>query len=198
MGSKQLRKIDLGKFGSFLSDNLINKPFNCPLEISKNDLRILENYDYLQDFNIDPTQETEANNQELIDDSTRQKLSQSEIEQLKVQSLDDQMNHQTLIKTIIDNNENFNEKTEFSKAKYIKRKVKKFSKIFIPIKPTARTLLDFYAAKNHEKVRELRIDTLSQMLTLANVRAGSKLLVVDDTCGLIATAILERTRGLNL
>jgi tRNA (adenine-N(1)-)-methyltransferase non-catalytic subunit len=101
-----------------------------------------------------------------------------------------------LIKTIVENNENFVDKTEFSKAKYIKRKFRKFFKVFIPIKPTARALCDYYFSKNYEKIRELRIDTLSQMLTLANVRAGSKLLVVDDTCGLIVTAILERTGGI--
>lgn len=41
----------------------------------------------------------------------------------------------------------------------------------------------------------MRIDTLSQLLSLANVHANSKLLVVDDTQGLLVASCLERMGG---
>lgn len=43
--------------------------------------------------------------------------------------------------------------------------------------------------------RGLRVDTLSQILSLANVRSNSKVLVVDDTQGLIVSAVAERMGG---
>lgn len=43
--------------------------------------------------------------------------------------------------------------------------------------------------------RNIRIDTLSQMMSFANVHANSKFLVVDDTQGLIVAAVAERMGG---
>ncbi|KAJ3271925.1 hypothetical protein HDV01_006059 [Terramyces sp. JEL0728] len=164
-------QIELGKFGKFQSSELIGKYYSVPLEIYDRDkLKRVENNDYLLDFEIDPRVETDATNQEIFDDSNSQKLTQKQIEEMKLKSLDGSVHHQTIIKEIVSNNEKFNEKTEFAKAKYIKR-------------------------KNPEKIHELRIDSLSQILTFANVRAGSRMLVCDDTGGLLATAILERTHG---
>jgi tRNA (adenine58-N1)-methyltransferase non-catalytic subunit len=193
---KEKEKVELGKFGSFQADDLIGKYYGITYEIyDKNHIRRLENHNFLQEFDIDPTEETEATNQKLMDDSLVQKLSQKDIEALKEKSLAGEFTHKELIDQIISNNENFNEKTEFSKAKYIKRKVKKFSKMFIPIRSTAKGFAEYYMEKGNEKIRELRIDTLSQLLTFANIRAGSKLLVCDDTSGLLGAAILERTAG---
>lgn len=39
------------------------------------------------------------------------------------------------------------------------------------------------------------MDTLSQLLSYSNVHAGSKLLVVDDTQGMIVSALAERMGG---
>lgn len=41
----------------------------------------------------------------------------------------------------------------------------------------------------------MRIDTLSQMLSFGNVHANSKVLVVDDTQGLVISAVAERMGG---
>jgi tRNA (adenine-N(1)-)-methyltransferase non-catalytic subunit len=190
-------EIQLGKFGHFHADDLLGKYYGVSYEIyDRNKIKRVENPDFLEDFDIDPTEETEANNQNLLDGSSVQKLSQVEIEDLKKKSLSGEFSHKELIEQIVSNNENFNEKTEFSKAKYIKRKFKKFSKIFIPIRSTAKAFAEYYMEKGNEKIKELRMDTLSQLLTYANVRAGSKLLVCDDTSGLVGAAILERTRGI--
>ncbi|KAI8901068.1 Gcd10p family-domain-containing protein [Globomyces pollinis-pini] len=199
--------VDLGKFGKFKSDELIGQLYSCQYEIYDRDrIKRLPIGNYLDSFSIsiqpqltyldiNPKEETEATNQEMLDDSKTQKLSRVEIEEMKSKSLEGSIDHHTIIKTLVSNNENFDSKTEFSKAKYIKRKVEKFSKTFTPLQTTAKNLVEYWREKNIDKIRELRIDTLSQMLTLINVRSGSRLLVVDDTGGLIGTALLERTHG---
>eukprot|EP00842_Homolaphlyctis_polyrhiza_P004754 jgi/Hompol1/527/HPOL_005347-RA len=187
--------VDLGKFGKFCAKDLVGKHQLVPYEIfGNNELRRLENLNYLQEFDMGETEE-DANNKDLVDDPASQKLSHEEIEKLKTKSLSGEIGHETIIKAILENNVTFEKKTEFSKAKYIKRKQRKFAKIFIPIKPTARALCDFYFSKSPEKIRELRMDTLSQMLTQANVRAGSRFLVVDDAAGILVGAMLERMHG---
>ena len=41
----------------------------------------------------------------------------------------------------------------------------------------------------------LRIDTLAQMLTQANVRSGSKVLLFENCSGLVLGALMERLGG---
>lgn len=41
----------------------------------------------------------------------------------------------------------------------------------------------------------LRYDTLAQMLTLANIHAGSKVLVFETCAGLVLGAVMERMGG---
>jgi tRNA (adenine-N(1)-)-methyltransferase non-catalytic subunit len=46
--------------------------------------------------------------------------------------------------------------------------------------------------------REIRHDTLAQMMTMGNINSNSKVLLVDNTQGLLLGAILERTGGVCL
>jgi tRNA (adenine-N(1)-)-methyltransferase non-catalytic subunit len=68
-------------------------------------------------------------------------------------------------------------------------------KVFTPVRPTISTITEYFFNKNPDKIRNLRVDTLSQLLSLANVHANSKLLVIDDTQGLIVASVLERMGG---
>lgn len=43
----------------------------------------------------------------------------------------------------------------------------------------------------------LRHDTLAQMLTLANIHAGSKVLVFETCSGLVLGAVMERMGGMS-
>nr|KAJ3421967.1 tRNA (adenine(58)-N(1))-methyltransferase non-catalytic subunit trm6 [Polyrhizophydium stewartii] len=185
-------RVELGKFGSFDSNNLIGRHQLVPYEVvGDGNIRPVENLDYLQEFDLGDTEE-DASNMTIVDDPTSQRLTHQEIEELKSQSLEGKVDHSAVIQKIVQNNAAFEKKTDFAKAKYIQRKQRKFAKIFTPIKPTTRLFCDFYLAKKPEKTREMRIDTLSQIMTFANVRAGSRFLVVDDASGLIVGAMLER------
>lgn len=68
-------------------------------------------------------------------------------------------------------------------------------KTFTPVRPTINTINDYFFSKNPDKIKHMRIDTLSQLLSMANVHANSKLLVVDDTQGLVVSSCLERMGG---
>lgn len=43
--------------------------------------------------------------------------------------------------------------------------------------------------------RDMRLDSLAQMLNHANIHSGSRVLVVDDCLGLLVAACLERLGG---
>ncbi|KAJ3279968.1 tRNA (adenine(58)-N(1))-methyltransferase non-catalytic subunit TRM6, partial [Blyttiomyces sp. JEL0837] len=138
----------------------------------------------------------DANNSGILDSADSQKLSQCEIEALKKQSLEGNLQSNTLIKQIVDNSATFDEKTAFAKLKYIKKKKTKFSKTFQALRPSIRNYYEFFFAAKPQKLRNMRLDTLSQMLCMGNVHAGQRLLVVDSSSGLLIGAILERTQGI--
>lgn len=54
---------------------------------------------------------------------------------------------------------------------------------------------DYWFNKDQNRIRDIRPDTLSQMLAMANVLPGGRYLAVDDASGLVAAAILERMGG---
>ncbi|XP_053417963.1 tRNA (adenine(58)-N(1))-methyltransferase non-catalytic subunit TRM6-like [Nycticebus coucang] len=53
-----------------------------------------------------------------------------------------------------------------------------------------------YYAKEPGKINHMRYDTLAQMLTLGNIRAGNKMLVMETCSGLVLGAMMERMGGL--
>ncbi|OBZ84806.1 tRNA (adenine(58)-N(1))-methyltransferase non-catalytic subunit TRM6 [Choanephora cucurbitarum] len=184
--------ISLGKFGTFKSDQLIGKPWGLSYEIvgKKGEIRPVEHVS-----KHETVEETAANNQMIVDDGSVQKLSQEEVLKLKERGLKGELATEDIIKMMVDSHTEFEKKTEYSKAKYIARKKKKFMKVFTPIRPTLCSITNYFYNKNPEKIKHLRIDTLSQLLSLGNVHANSKLLVVDDTQGLIVSSLLERMGG---
>ena len=52
-----------------------------------------------------------------------------------------------------------------------------------------------YCAKGAHKILNLRMDSLARMLTIANVHAHSRLIVVETIQGLLLSAVLERLGG---
>ncbi|KAF7724553.1 tRNA (adenine(58)-N(1))-methyltransferase non-catalytic subunit trm6 [Apophysomyces ossiformis] len=183
--------VSLGKFGTFQADNLIGQPFGLSYEIydQKGSIRPIKNWA------LSVVEDTTANNQTINDDATVQTLTHEEIEKLKAEGLKGNMAAEEIIKKMMESHTEFSKKTEYSKAKYIQRKKKKFMKVFTPVRPTLSSITEYFFNKNPDKIKNLRIDTLSQLLSLANIHANSKILVVDDTQGLIVAAVAERMGG---
>ncbi|ORX84626.1 Gcd10p-domain-containing protein [Basidiobolus meristosporus CBS 931.73] len=178
--------VNMGKFGNFQVNDLIGKPFGHSYEvIGKNKIQVTRH------AGLSVITETTANNREIVDNNASQKLSQEDVEKLKETGLEGG----AIVETLVENHASFEKKTEYSKAKYIKKKEKKFKKVFTPVKPNLYSLCDYFFKKNPTKIRDLRIDTLSQMLNMGNIRAHSKILVVDDTQGLVICGLMERMAG---
>jgi Gcd10p family. len=71
----------------------------------------------------------------------------------------------------------------------------RYSKIFTTIEPTVYNVCEYWFAKDQNRIRDIRADSLAQMLNLANIRPGGRYLIVDDASGLLVSAILARLGG---
>ncbi|EOY15014.1 Eukaryotic initiation factor 3 gamma subunit family protein [Theobroma cacao] len=86
-----------------------------------------------------------------------------------------------IVEALIANSATFEKKTQFSQEKYRLKKQKKYAPRVLLRRPFSR--------------RFLRVDALSQLLSMANVTANSDVLVVDMVGGLLTGAVAERLGG---
>ncbi|XP_074472071.1 tRNA (adenine(58)-N(1))-methyltransferase non-catalytic subunit TRM6 [Sebastes fasciatus] len=135
--------------------------------------------------------EAGTDNRNIVDDGKSQKLTRDDIETLKEQGL----KGQEIIQQLIENSSTFRDKTEYAQAKYIKKKKKKYENTVTILKPSCRILAMMYHGREPGKICHLRYDTLAQMLTLANIHAGSKVLVFETCAGLVLGSVMERMGG---
>ena len=130
-------------------------------------------------------------NRNLLDTASNQKFSAEDIQDLKESDLAGEQ----LISEIISGSNTFTDKSEFSKQKYLSRKRAKHLPVISIYRPCLRHLSLMHYHLHPEKIGFLRVDTLSLLLSLANVRYGSSLLVVDNFGGMVVGAVLERMGG---
>jgi len=176
---------NFGKYGTFPVKELVGKPYGYTFEIVDKKLHALPPQ------TIEDLDDTEANNELIVDGSSAQPLTQSEIEELKKSGA-----HVTdMIAAQIAQHGNYELKTEYSKDKYKKRKEAKYAKKITAIEPTLFNVCSYWFIKDPSRVRDIRPDTLAQMMTLANVRPGARYIVVDDAGGLVIAAVMERLGG---
>ena len=63
------------------------------------------------------------------------------------------------------------------------------------VEPTIYNICQFWYQRDQNKLRDIRPDTLSQMLNLANVRPGGRYIVVEGVSGMIVAGALDRMGG---
>ncbi|KAI5120856.1 hypothetical protein M0805_007043 [Coniferiporia weirii] len=177
--------ISLGRYGSFTSDALLGQPYGLSYEIVDKKLEVLP------PKSMDDVEDTDATNELINDGFVVQPLTAEEIEALKQSGV----HASEIIKRQIDQHANYSLKTEYSKEKYKKRKEAKFAKTFMTIEPTIYNICDYWFKKDRSRIREIRPDTLAQMMNLASIRPGGRYIVVDDASGLLVSAIIERLGG---
>ncbi|GAB4815070.1 hypothetical protein N2152v2_002116 [Parachlorella kessleri] len=100
-----------------------------------------------------------------------------------------------IIAALAANSATFGTKTEFSQEKYKKRKAKKYLVTACVRRPTAASVCQAYYDKQPGKIGFLRLDTLSLLLSLANIGAHARVLVIDACGGLVTAAVAERLGG---
>ncbi|XP_076956171.1 uncharacterized protein LOC143631234 [Bidens hawaiensis] len=130
-------------------------------------------------------------NRALIDNNTAQTLTGEDIEGLRRQGA----SGNEIVEALIANSATFENKTVFSQEKYRLKKQKKYAPKVLLRRPFARSICDTYFKKYPSRIGFLRVDTLSLLLSFANVTAHSDVLVVDMIGGLLAGAVAERLGG---
>ncbi|XP_021946779.1 tRNA (adenine(58)-N(1))-methyltransferase non-catalytic subunit TRM6 [Folsomia candida] len=132
-------------------------------------------------------------NRNIIDDKSSQPLGQSDIHNLKDQGL----TSQEILTTIISSSKSFVHKTEYSQEKYLRKKEKVHGDLLLFLKPDLAIVTEYFFKKDPMKVLGLRLDTVSQILSYANVHANEKFLVYENGAnGLLVAGMLQRMGGL--
>lgn len=147
----------------------------------------------LQD-NEDQNDHEKADNKDnraLVDNNTAQNLSSEEILQMRREGI----SGERIVEALIANSATFQNKTAFSQEKYKRKKQKKYVPRVLLRRPFTRSICEAYFNKWPEKIGFLRMDTLSLLLSVANVSAYADVLVLDMLGGLVTGAVAERMGG---
>lgn len=132
-----------------------------------------------------------GDNSGYVDTNTAQKLSTADIAKLREKGL----SGAEIIKSLMANSDTFGIKSDFAQAKYIKRKEKKYRKLFQLLPCNPQTICETATYKNRDKVMNLRYDMLAQILSHSGVHSGAHCLIFESMGGLITGAVAYRMQG---
>ncbi|KAE9551467.1 hypothetical protein FO519_005312 [Halicephalobus sp. NKZ332] len=96
---------------------------------------------------------------------------------------------------LVNANPTFEVRTTYSQAKYVSKKSKVHTDRVYILKPTLRLMAQAFYIKNAEHIRYLKVDTYANIIHHTNIVPGCRVLVYDETQGLILAALLERLEG---
>ncbi|PIA55511.1 hypothetical protein AQUCO_00700065v1 [Aquilegia coerulea] len=114
-------------------------------------------------------------NRALVDNNSAQTLSGEDIDAMRRQGA----TGDEIVEALIANSSTFEKKTSFSQEKYRIKKQKKYAPRVLLRRPFSRSICEAYFKKYPARIGYLRVDTLSLLLSMANVSAYSDVLVVD-------------------
>ena len=132
--------------------------------------------------------ESGVDNRTIHDDGRSQNLSEKEILALR-----DTLGSSTeIVNTLVANSTSFASKTEYSQAKYLKKKEKKYFEYVQIRRPTLRLLSEIYYRIDADKVLGLRMDSLTQIISYSGVcNDGNYLLYDSGSNGLLPAGLLN-------
>ncbi|XP_066920374.1 tRNA (adenine(58)-N(1))-methyltransferase non-catalytic subunit TRM6-like [Clytia hemisphaerica] len=190
------KKEKMEKF-MFPCKDLIGKPYGTAFKVIGRDLEVIDptvveehrtEYEKLAELEKSEKKEVTQDNRDIVDSAETQKLDKKTIMGFRNEG----MEGEKIVEKLIENSATFKDRTEFSQAKYLKKKEKKYLQHFVALRPTVRLLAEMYFNKAPDKILDMRLDTLAQILTYSNVQSGSKVLLTDSCKGLVMGAVLER------
>lgn len=136
-----------------------------------------------------------SDNRSLVDSQVNQRLRASEISQMK----DTGVSGEKIISALLANSRTFEDKTEESKEKYIRRKHAVHSTRIRVLRCCAQTIGEILWEKSNTagvSLGGLRYyDTMPHVLTHAGIHSGGRVLAWDDFNGYLLGCILERMGG---
>jgi tRNA (adenine-N(1)-)-methyltransferase non-catalytic subunit len=161
--------------------------------VGKNKLSVLpDTEDLLPEIQLDDIDsEQVTDNRNIVDDNTSQALTPRELKKLREEGV----HGSQIIQSLIQNSSTFESKTEFSKAKWLIRKHKKYLPRCRIVRCTGRAICEAQYWKDARKIMNLRDDTLGQMLSYANICAGRQVLVFDTVMGIVSGTLAQRMGG---
>ena len=131
-----------------------------------------------------------ADNRHLKDDNKSQAMNMKQLLKLR-----ENRHGSEIVQALIENSSTFDSKTDFSKAKYIARKQKKYQMRCRIVRCTPSTICEAMFLKDPRKMMNLREDTLGQILSYSNVTAGCHVLIMETCMGLVTGAFAQRMGG---
>jgi tRNA (adenine-N(1)-)-methyltransferase non-catalytic subunit len=164
---------------------------NLPSDFDATGGSRLEDDEARADDNTFPKIEQTNDNRNLVDNNTSQSLHQSQIVKWRESGTDGS----AIVNALIESSSTFDGKTEFSKAKYIKRKQKKYQPRCRMVRCTPSSVCETLFLKNPRSIMNMREDTLGQILSFSNVSAGCQCLVIETTLGVVTGALAQRMGG---
>lgn len=184
---------------------LLNQPIGYEYEILDRDgnfrrlndnERVVEDEGETADPSINqsdrsPSPEITQNNANLFDSNSSQSLSQQSINAMKKSNAP-----ALIVQALIENSATFNEKTEYSQAKYIARKQKKYVTNFSTLPCIPAHSIEAIRVNDPNRVQHATFVQFSQLLAAANVRANSLTAVIDSTAGLLSACVAQRQGGM--
>ncbi|GJD10453.1 Phosphatidylserine synthase 2 [Galdieria sulphuraria] len=99
-----------------------------------------------------------------------------------------------LVKLLSQKNPSFSKLSRYAQEKYISRKRRKHMVSVLVQKPTCCLLCEWYLKKNPEAILRLSPVSVGLVLRLANIVVESKVLIFEDTLGLLCASVAERTQ----
>lgn len=127
-------------------------------------------------------------NRDIKINDNSQNLSQKEIEALRESGA----SSSNIIGQLVENSKTFTSKTEFGQEKYLKKKERKYFEYVQVRRPSLRLVADILFRQDPEKVLFVRQDTLSQLVSYANVNeSGTYLLYESGTQGLLPATLMN-------
>lgn len=134
------------------------------------------------------TTETAKNNASLIDDNANQQLGSESIQEMRAAGA----SGGEIVAALAAASSTFESKTEFAQEKYKKKKAKKHSLAVAVQRASAAAVCEVYYGTNPARIGFLRLDALALLLSLANVGAHARVVLVESSGGLVTAAVAER------
>uniref|UniRef100_A0A453A6P8 tRNA (adenine(58)-N(1))-methyltransferase non-catalytic subunit TRM6 n=1 Tax=Aegilops tauschii subsp. strangulata TaxID=200361 RepID=A0A453A6P8_AEGTS len=174
---------------------LLGRPFGSLFRVGPDGLLPCQGKDeYVNDGkprDAGAAQDETRDNRSLVDNNTAQTLSSEDIEAMKREGA----SGDAIVEALIANSSTFGNKTVFSQEKYKLKKQKKYAPKVLLRRPSTRSICETYFKKYPARIGFMRVDTLSLLLSMANVGAYSDVLAVDMVGGLVVGAVAERLGG---
>lgn len=200
---------------SYPTYNLVGLPYGTVLEVGSSKLNPLPEGEGLipkypdlngsEDSKANDLEDEEANaadntfpsieqvndNRNLVDDNKAQALDQRQVQRLRRTGTEGAV----IVDKLISNSATFENKTEFSKAKYVARKQMKYQQRCRMVRCTPYSVCQAMFIKEPRKMLNMREDTLGQILSYSNVCAGCQVLVMESVMGVVTGALAQRMGG---